>query len=148
MPNASASFIRSGFLSSTAMGAKVGMPDKKVLAISGDGGFMFNVQELASAAQHGIDVVVVVFNDGAFGNVQRIQKLSYGNRTIASDLTNPDFGKLAESFGVAGLRATSPDALQERLEEAFKMNAPVLIDVPVGEMPDPWSILTLPKIRG
>jgi len=103
---------------------------------------------MATAVRHGINLVAVVFNDGAFGNVQRIQKLSYGNRTIASDLTNPDFGKLAESFGVAGLRATSPDALQERLEEAFKMNAPVLIDVPVGEMPDPWGVLSLPKVRG
>ncbi|MEL0110939.1 MAG: thiamine pyrophosphate-dependent enzyme [Rickettsiales bacterium] len=148
------SFIASGYQGTlgwgyaAGLGVKVGRPDVPVLSVNGDGGFMFNVQEMATAVRHGINLVAVVFNDGAFGNVQRIQKLSYGNRTIASDLTNPDFGKLAESFGVAGLRATSPDALQERLEEAFKMNAPVLIDVPVGEMPDPWSILTLPKIRG
>jgi acetolactate synthase-1/2/3 large subunit len=110
---------------------------------------MFNVQEMATAVRHGINLVAVVFNDGAFGNVQRIQKLSYGNRTIASDLTNPDFGKLADSFGIASLRATSPDALQDRLEEAFMMNAPVLIEAPVGEMPDPWSsVLNLPKVRG
>ena len=148
------SFIASGYQGTlgwgyaAGLGVKVGRPDAPVLSVNGDGGFMFNVQEMATAVRHGINLVAVVFNDGAFGNVQRIQKLSYGNRTIASDLTNPDFGKLAESFGVAGLRATSPDALQERLEEAFKMNAPVLIDVPVGEMPDPWGILTLPKVRG
>ena len=63
-----------GYALPTAMGAKVGMPDRKVLAVSGDGGFMFNVQELATAAQHGIDVVLVVFNDGAFGNVKRFQQ--------------------------------------------------------------------------
>lgn len=148
------SFIASGYQGTlgwgyaAGLGAKVGRPDAPVLSVNGDGGFMFNVQEMATAVRHGINLVAVVFNDGAFGNVQRIQKLSYGNRTIASDLTNPDFGKLAESFGVAGLKATSPDALQDRIEEAFKMDAPVLIEVPVGEMPDPWSVLSLPKVRG
>ena len=149
------SYIASGYQGTlgwgyaAGLGVKVARPDAPVLSINGDGGFMFNVQEMATAVRHGINLVAVVFNDGAFGNVQRIQKLSYGNRTIASDLTNPDFGKLADSFGVASLRATSPDALQDRLEEAFKMNAPVLIEAPVGEMPDPWSsVLNLPKVRG
>ena len=149
------SYIASGYQGTlgwgyaAGLGVKVARPDAPVLSINGDGGFMFNVQEMATAVRHGINLVAVVFNDGAFGNVQRIQKLSYGNRTIASDLTNPDFGKLANSFGVANLRATSPDALQDRLEEAFKMNAPVLIEAPVGEMPDPWSsVLNLPKVRG
>ncbi|MGB0553614.1 MAG: thiamine pyrophosphate-dependent enzyme [Alphaproteobacteria bacterium] len=149
------SYIASGYQGTlgwgyaAGLGVKVARPDAPVLSINGDGGFMFNVQEMATAVRHGINLVAVVFNDGAFGNVQRIQKLSYGNRTIASELTNPDFGKLADSFGVASLRATSPGALQDRLEEAFKMNAPVLIEAPVGEMPDPWSsVLNLPKVRG
>ena len=149
------SYIASGYQGTlgwgyaAGLGVKVARPDAPVLSINGDGGFMFNVQEMATAVRHGINLVAIVFNDGAFGNVQRIQKLGYGNRTIASDLTNPDFGKLADSFGVASLRATSPDALQDRLEEAFKMDAPVLIEAPVGEMPDPWSsVLNLPKVRG
>jgi acetolactate synthase-1/2/3 large subunit len=148
------SFIASGYQGTlgwgfaAGLGVKVGKPDRPVLSVSGDGGFMFNVQELASAVRHRINLVSVVFDDGAFGNVQRIQKLHYGNRTIASDLTNPDFCKLAESFGVAGLRATSPDALGARIEEAFKMDAPVLIEVPIGEMPDPWSLLLPTKVRG
>ena len=149
------SFIASGYQGTlgwgyaTGLGAKVARPDKPVLSINGDGGFMFNVQELATAVRHNINLVAVVFNDGAYGNVQRIQKLSYGNRTIASDLTNPDFCKLAESFGVAGLKATSPEQLRDRIEEAFKMDAPVLIEAPVGEMPDPWSsVLNLPRVRG
>ena len=104
---------------------------------------------MATAVRHGINLVAVVFNDGAFGNVQRIQKLRYGNRTIASDLTNPDFSKLGDSFGVVSLRATSPRALQDRLEQAFRMETPVLIEVPVGEMPDPWSSILKPsKVRG
>ena len=149
------SFIASGYQGTlgwgyaTGLGAKVARPDTPVLSINGDGGFMFNVQELATAVRHNIKLVAVVFNDGAYGNVQRIQKLSYGNRMIASDLTNPDFCKLAESFGVAALKATSPEQLQDRIEEAFKMDAPVLIEAPVGEMPDPWSsVLNLPRVRG
>ena len=132
----------------TGLGVKVGKPDTPVLSVNGDGGFMFNVQEMATAVRHRINLVSVVFNDSAFGNVQRIQKLYYGNRTIASDLINPDFCKLAESFGIAGMRATSPDALRARIEEGFKMDAPVLIEVPVGAMPDPWSLLKQAKVRG
>ena len=149
------SFIGSGYQGTlgwgyaTGLGVKVARPNVPVLSINGDGGFMYNVQEMSTAVRHGINLVAVVFNDGAFGNVQRIQKLRYGNRTIASDLTNPNFTKLAESFGVVGLRATSPQALQDRLEEAFKMEAPVLIEAPIGEMPDPWSsVLKLSKVRG
>ena len=149
------SFIGSGYQGTlgwgyaTGLGVKVARPNVPVLSINGDGGFMYNVQEMATAVRHGINLVAIVFNDGAFGNVQRMQKLRYGNRTIASDLTNPNFSKLAESFGVVGLRATSPQALQERLEEAFKMEAPVLIEAPVGEMPDPWSsVLKFSRVRG
>ena len=149
------SFIGSGYQGTlgwgyaTGLGVKVARPNVPALSINGDGGFMYNVQEMSTAVRHGINLVAVVFNDCAFGNVQRIQKLRYGNRTIASDLTNPNFTKLAESFGVVGLRATSPGALQDRLEEAFKMEAPVLIEAPLGEMPDPWSsVLKLSKVRG
>ena len=91
------SFIASGYHGTlgweyaTGLGAKVARPNTPVLSINGDGGFIFNVQELATAVRHNIYLVVVVFNDRAYGNVQRIQKLSYGNRTIASDLTNPNF---------------------------------------------------------
>ena len=149
------SFIASGYQGTlgwgcaTGRGVKAARPDAPVLSINGDGGFMFNVQEMSTAVRHGINLVAVVFNDGAFGNVQRIQKLNYGNRTIASDLTNPDFLKLADSFGVTGMRATNPNQLRERLEDAFKMNEPVLIEAPVGEMPDPWvSVLNLLRVRG
>ncbi|GGC49612.1 hypothetical protein GCM10011504_30030 [Siccirubricoccus deserti] len=94
----------------TALGVKTGCPDRPVLPVNGDGGFMFNVQELATAVQHGIATVSVVFNDGAYGNVKGIQKSNFGGRTIASELRNPDFVRLAESFGAGGLRATAPEA--------------------------------------
>jgi acetolactate synthase-1/2/3 large subunit len=125
----------------TAIGAKAARPDTPLVAISGDGGFMFNVQELATAVQHRIPVVIVLTTDNAYGNVRRAQVETFGNRVIASDLQNPDFLKLAESFGVMGLRATSPDELRVQLKKALGAGAPVLIEVPVGAMPSPWGIL-------
>ena len=85
-----------------ALGAKVANPDKPVLSIAGDGGFMFTVQELATAVQHKINTVTVIYNDSAFGNVRRMQKQDYGGKLIATELQNPDFVKLAEAFGAQG----------------------------------------------
>jgi acetolactate synthase-1/2/3 large subunit len=129
----------------TALGAKAARPDLPVLCIAGDGGFLFNVQELASAVRHRLAVTFVVFNDNAYGNVRRSQVQDYGNRVIASDLTNPDFMKLADSFGIMGLRATSPEALRQALRKALSSNEPALIEVPVGEMPNPFSLLRFTK---
>jgi acetolactate synthase-1/2/3 large subunit len=125
----------------TALGAKAARPDLPVVCIAGDGGFMFNVQELASAVRHRLAVTFVVFNDNAFGNVRRSQVEDYGNRIIGSDLTNPDFMKLADAFGIAHERAASAEALRPALRRAIASNAPALIECPVGEMPNPFSIL-------
>jgi acetolactate synthase I/II/III large subunit len=132
----------------TALGAKHALGDVPVVAISGDGGFMFNVQELATAVRHRIPVVVIVFNDGAYGNVRNMQKGLHGNRVIGSDLANPDFVKLAESFGIAGYRVNSPEALRRTLEQALAKNEPTLIEVPCGDMPSPWQFIDMPKVRG
>ena len=146
-------FLNSGYQGTlgygfpTALGAKAAQPDKPVVSISGDGGFLYNAQELASAVLHGIDVVVIVFADGAFGNVRRIQKEEYGNRLIAVDLHNPHFARLAESFGIAGVRTSSPEGLRKELNAALKRQGTTLIEVPVGEMPDPWPYIIRPRIR-
>ncbi|HEV2301684.1 MAG TPA: thiamine pyrophosphate-dependent enzyme [Stellaceae bacterium] len=132
----------------TALGAKLARPDLPVVSVSGDGGFMYNVQELASAVRHGIDIVAIVFADGAYGNVRRMQKEDYGNRLIGVDLANPNFPKLAESFGLAGVRTTSPEGLRRELAAAFKRRGTSLIEVAVGEMPDPWRVLLQPRVRG
>jgi acetolactate synthase-1/2/3 large subunit len=137
-----------GFSYATALGAKVARPDRPVVSIAGDGGFMYNVQELATAALHNIDVVAIVFADGAYGNVRRMQKNDYGNKLIATDLFNPNFPRMAESYGIAGVRALSPDALRRELAAALKRRGPSLIEVPVGEMPDPWPTLIMPRVRG
>jgi acetolactate synthase I/II/III large subunit len=137
-----------GFGFATALGAKAGRPDLPVVSVSGDGGFMYNVQELSTAVKHGIDIVAIVFADGAYGNVRRMQKEDYGNRLIGVDLHNPNFPKMAESFGVAGVRTTTPDGLRRELAAALKRRGTTLIEVSVGEMPDPWAHLVLPRIRG
>ena len=98
----------------TALGAQDARRDVPVVSISGDGGFMFTANEMATAVRHRIPLTTIVFNDGAFGNVRRIQQEKFGNRLIASDLANPDFVKFAESFGAAGERARTPGRAARR----------------------------------
>lgn len=109
---------------------------------------MFTITELATAAHHNIPLNVVVMNDNAFGNVKGIQRDKYGERYIASDLTSPDFAKLAESCGVSSVRVTEPDQLQVELEKAIANPGPNLIEVTVGEFPSPWEYILMPKVRG
>ncbi|HZA02375.1 MAG TPA: thiamine pyrophosphate-dependent enzyme [Hyphomicrobiaceae bacterium] len=131
-----------------ALGVKSALPDRAVLAIAGDGGFLYQIGELATAAQHRLAVVVVVFDDGAYGNVKRIQQERFGNRLIACELQNPDFTKLAESFGVAAFRAKTAADLERVLKKAFALDAPALVHVPCGEMPSPWDMILMPRVRG
>ncbi len=133
----------------TALGVQDARRDVPVVAICGDGGFMFTANELATAVRHGIPLTTVVFADGAFGNVRRNQEERYGNRLIACDLANPDFVRFAESFGAAGERARTPDELGAALARAFKRReGPTLIEVPVGALPSPWEFIRLPRVRG
>lgn len=128
-----------------ALGAKVAFPDRPVLCVSGDGGLLFSATEMATAVQHGINTVTVVFNDSAYGNVLRMQKQDYGGRVIASELHNPDFVAFARSFGARALRVHTPAELRSALSEAFSSELPVLIEVPVGEMPAPWTKMSAPS---
>jgi acetolactate synthase-1/2/3 large subunit len=133
----------------TALGAQHARPDVPVLAISGDGGFMFTANELATAVRHRIPLVAIVFNDRAFGNVRRIQTEQYDNRLIACDLANPDFVRFAESFGAASERAKDPAGLRAALKRGLaRRDGPTVIEVPVGPMPSPWEFIHMPKVRG
>ena len=127
----------------TSLGVKVGKPDSPVVSINGDGGFGFALNELATMAQHEIPAIALVFNDSAYGNVKRIQQVDMGGREIASSLRNPDYVKLAESFGVVGRRTETAEGLQTAIEESIKANEPTLIEIPVGQMPNPWTTLGL-----
>ncbi|MBM3608424.1 MAG: hypothetical protein FJX29_08220 [Alphaproteobacteria bacterium] len=147
-------FLNSGYMGTlgwgvaTALGVKHAVPDKPVVVISGDGGFMYNVQELSTAVRHRIPAIFICFNDSAFGNVRRMQKELHGNRVLGSDLLNPDFLKLADAYGLAGYRARSPEELRRALDKALAAGEPALIEVPIGEVPSPWSFIEVPRIRG
>jgi acetolactate synthase-1/2/3 large subunit len=127
-----------GYAYPTALGAKVARPNAAVVAISGDGGFMFNSQELATAVAHKIHAVVIVFNDNAYGNVMRDQRDRFNGRVYGPELHNPDFMKLAEAYGARGARAHNAEELEAKLKEALAIEAPTLLEVPVGPMPYPY----------
>ncbi|WP_204602383.1 thiamine pyrophosphate-dependent enzyme [Paremcibacter congregatus] len=132
-----------GFGFPTALGVKVAHPDKAVISIAGDGGFMFGVQELATAVQYNIPLVTLVFNNHAYGNVRRDQQEKYDSRVIGSELVNPDFVQLGESFGVTSFRVASPADLKPVLEMALSLDKPVLIEVTQarGSEVSPWKFL-------
>jgi acetolactate synthase I/II/III large subunit len=138
-----------GFGYPMSLGVQAARPARQVLSVSGDGGFMFGVQELATAVQHGLNVVSVVFNNNSFGNVMRDQELRFGGRIIAAELRNPDFVRLAESFGMAAYRVDQPSGLRAVLERAFAAAAPALIEVPVERAHEvsPWEFLMPPSLR-
>lgn len=127
----------------TALGVKVAFPDRPVISVTGDGGFMFAVQELATAVQYGINVVTLVFNNESYGNVLRDQSQEFGGRVLGSELVNPNFVSLAESFGVSAASVSSPQELQPALEHALAADRPVLIEVrvPRGADSDPWRFI-------
>jgi acetolactate synthase-1/2/3 large subunit len=117
-----------------ALGAKVAQPNRAVVALCGDGGFLYNAQELATAVQYGIHVVVIVFNDNAYGNVLRAQLEQFHGHVLGTRLHNPDFVKLAEAYGVASVRVHGAAQLEAMLRQALHTKAPALIEAPVGRM--------------
>ena len=125
------------------MGAKVAQPDRPVVCMAGDGGFMFNSSELSTAVKYGINVVTVVFRNDSYGNVARDLDDFFAG-AYETDLHNPDFVKFAESFGAVGMRADDPQELETLIPQALACEAPVIIDVPFGDMPIPRVPLIAP----
>lgn len=115
----------------TALGVKVANPDTAVISIAGDGGFMFGVQELATAVQYNIGLVTIIFNNNAYGNVRRDQINFFEGHVYGSELRNPDFVKLAESFGARGFRVDNAQELGGVLQSALELSkdGPVVIEV-------------------
>ena len=124
-------FITSGYQGNlgygyaTALGVKAAHPDKKVISISGDGGFMYQAQELATAVKYGLDVVAIIFNNNLYGNVQNDLELMFEGQSIGAELHNPDFVKFAESFGAMGFKASNPTELRSAIKKAFLNQAPL-----------------------
>lgn len=126
----------------TSLGAAVGAQGRPVVAITGDGGFGWAMQELATAARYRLNVTIVVFSDGRFGNIRTFQLQKFG-ATFGDELYNPDFCMLAAAFGVRHARVDTPAALEELLPSVMREEGPTLIEVPVGEMPSPWHVLRM-----
>ena len=123
-----------GYSFPTALGVKVAQSDRPVVCIVGDGGFMFNSSELSTAVKHGIHVTTIVFRNDSYGNVARDLSEVFGG-TYETDLHNPDFVKYAELFGAVGMRANTPMDLETLIPLALERQAPVVIEVPFGDMP-------------
>jgi acetolactate synthase-1/2/3 large subunit len=123
-------FAALGFALPAALGAKIAFPERQVMAVCGDGGFLFTAHELATAVQYGLAVVVLVFNDGSYGSIARLQRAHFG-AAFAADLVNPDFVRLAEAFGAWAARADTPDDVGAALAAALRANRPALIEAKV-----------------
>lgn len=129
-----------GFGFPTALGVAVGNKSRPVVSVTGDGGFGFNFQELSTACAYDLNLVVIVFNDCAFGNVRRMQQAQFG-RNIGDSLHNPDFLQLAAAFGAGSMRIAGQHQLVGAVTEALATPGPVVIDVPVADMPSPWHLI-------
>ena len=132
-------FATLGFAFPTALGAKVGVPNRPVVSLSGDGGFMYALPDLATAVQYGINVVAIVFADGAFGASKNDQRTRYRGRVVGTEFRNPNFVQVAEAFGAKGIKA-EPDQLGRALQEALNANRPTLIEVPIPTLAPPFQI--------
>ena len=113
-----------------AIAAKLIYPEKKVLAVSGDGGFMMNCQEMETALRIGVPIVVMIFNDSGYGLIRWKQEDHFGSSCF-TDFTNPDFVKFAESMGAKGYRIQSAEEIIPVMEDAFSQNVPCIIDCPI-----------------
>ena len=138
-----------GFGVPTSLGVKAAYPDRAVVAVTGDGGFLFGATELATAVQHSLGVVTVVFNNDAYGNVLNDQRRLFDGRAIGSELRNPDFVALARAFGAEGVRVETPDELEKAVIDGIERDVPTVIEVPMpldGER-TPWPFL-MPQRTG
>ncbi len=127
-----------GFAYPTAVGAKIGNPDKQVVALCGDGGFMFTSQELCTAVKHKANVVTLLFEDKAFGSSLSEQRVGFEGRIFETQLLNPDFVRYAESFGAVGIQTNGPGDLKDALDNALKQEMPVVVDIPMPTLPPPF----------
>jgi acetolactate synthase-1/2/3 large subunit len=129
-----------GYGFGAALGAAAGNPGTRVVSITGDGGFGWELQELATLARYRFDLSVVIFVDGHFGNVKLIQSRVF-KTTYATELSNPDFAKLADAFGIPSVNVAAPWELAAALRRAKSRGGPAVIAVTVGEMPSAWPLI-------
>jgi acetolactate synthase-1/2/3 large subunit len=132
-------FATLGYSFPVALGAKVARPDLPVVALTGDGGFMYALPELATAVQYGINVVVVVFVDNALGASKNDQLTRYKGRVVGTELRNPSFAEVAKVFGGRGVRV-APERLDTAIQEALAVQEPTVIEVPIATWVPPFQV--------
>jgi len=111
-----------------AMGAKIGCPDDTVWCVAGDGGFQMTIQELATIVQEKVAIKIAIINNGYLGMVRQWQDLFYKRRYVATPLAGPDFVKVAEAYGIPGLRVKRKEEVVPAIEQAMEEQGPFLID--------------------
>ncbi len=131
-----------GYGFAAGLGVAAGNPGRAVVSIIGDGGFGWNMQELATARKYDFGLVTVVFNDGYFGNVRTMQKEQFGQE-FGVELRNPRFDKLAEAFDIPYARVETPNALTNVLRDALVQRGPFLVEARIEELPSPWHLFRL-----
>jgi len=131
-------FATLGYAFPTALGAKVGNPDRRVVSLCGDGGFMYCLSDLATAVQEKINIVAIVFVDNAYGASIRDQHLRFESRVIGTELKNPDFASVARTFGAEGVKLNNPEELRGALRTALDKDVPTVIEVPLPTMQTPF----------
>jgi acetolactate synthase-1/2/3 large subunit len=132
-------FATLGYSFPVALGAKVARPDLPVVALTGDGGFMYALPELATAVQYGINVVVVVFVDNALGASKNDQLTRYKGHVVGTELRNPSFAEVARVFGARGVRV-EPERLDTALQEALATSEPTVLEVPISTWVPPFQV--------
>ena len=129
-------YIALGWGMPAALGAAVALPDRPVVSLSGDGGFLMTAQELATAVRYQLHVIMIVHNDNAYGAIKNMQRIKHEGRYLDTDLNNPDFVKLAEAYSISAARAGGPADFQRAFRQALTRSGPTLIEVP-----DQWRSL-------
>ena len=130
----SGGFGTMGFGFPAAIGAAVANPEKPVTCIAGDGSFQMNIQELATLKEYNLPVKIMVLNNGYLGMVRQLQESRFNGNYYETKISNPDFVKLAESYGIQALRVSCLSDLKPALESAFADNTPFLIDFIIEQM--------------
>ena len=121
-----------GFAIPEALGAKLGTPQKPVVAICGDGAFLFTGMELATAVQYNLNIPIIIPNNNAYGMIKVQQRDQFDEQFMAVELQNPDFVGLAHAFGANGERVTTPEGLRQALTQALVADKPTVIEIPWG----------------
>jgi thiamine pyrophosphate-dependent acetolactate synthase large subunit-like protein len=121
-----------GFALPEAIGAKLAAPDRAVVALVGDGGFLFTGAELATAVHYRLPIPILIPNNHAYGMIKLQQRDQYDEQFMAVDLTNPDFVALAQAFGANGVQVTTPAALAAAIQQALVADKPTMIEIPWG----------------